>query len=128
MITFWTFPYGLDNRIVIQSGVNCVQNVPKFWIHFGHFHAMGTYFEQCAVIVQTTVKSLDTFLGIINQFGHILSTFWAQIGVWSHFGHIMDTFGGKCVQNVTIPTSCCSADCFGQQHFISKLQFFGLSD
>ena len=61
MITFWAFPYGLDNKIVIQSGVNCVQNVPKFWIHFGHFHAMGTYFEHLAGIVQTTVKSLDTF-------------------------------------------------------------------
>ena len=61
MITFWAFPYGLDNKIVIQSGVRCVQNMPKFWAHYGHIHAMGTYFEHLAGIVQTTVKSLDTF-------------------------------------------------------------------
>ena len=41
MITFWAFPYGLDNKIVIQSGVRCVQNMPKFWAHYGHI--LGTY-------------------------------------------------------------------------------------
>ena len=61
MIKFWAFPYGLDNKIVNQSGVRCVTNVPKFWAH--NEHILGTYMPwgQLAGIVQTTVKSLDTF-------------------------------------------------------------------
>ena len=52
--TFWAFFYGLDNKIVIQSGVRCVQNVPKFWAHYGHI------------------------LGTSMPWGHILST-WLEL-------------------------------------------------
>ena len=41
MDTFWAFFYGLDNKIEIKSGVRYVQNLPKFWAHYGHI--LGTY-------------------------------------------------------------------------------------
>ena len=73
METFWAFFYGLDNKIVIQSGIRCVQNAPKFWPHFRHIHAVGIYFGHLAGNVETTVKSLDTFWAYYT----CLVTFWA---------------------------------------------------
>ena len=49
------------NSIWCKMCPKCAQILGTLWTHFGHFYAMGTYFEHRPVIVQTTVKSLDTF-------------------------------------------------------------------
>ena len=46
MDTFWAFFYGLDNKIEINSGVRYVQNLPKFWAHYGHNLGIFVWFGQ----------------------------------------------------------------------------------
>ena len=57
-----------------------IDKCPKRWIYFGHDEHVWTPFGHYL----DTLSSLDTF--------------------WAYYGH----FCSKCVQKVSVPTSCCS--------------------
>ena len=80
MDTFWALPCHGD--IFWAMCCNCPNNGQEFRHFFGHNQPVWSYFK------------------------HILGTNWGLVTFWAHYGH----FWGKCVQNVTIPTSCCSAE------------------
>ena len=91
----------------------CPNGCPKFghiidifWTCFCTLDRFLVPFYKCP----NKCHKFGCFLDIISRVGHILGTIWTHFGVWSHFwihyGHILEF----CVQKVSIPTSCSSAD------------------
>ena len=86
--------------------------MPKFWAYYGHFLGTSKLRGQIFSTMLELSKQQSIVLTLFghNQpvwahFGHILGTNWDLVTFWAHYGH----FWGDYVQNMTIPTSCCSA-------------------
>ena len=60
------------------------------------YDKLWTYFRQILIF--------GHILGTISLYGHILDMLWTYCGVWTYYGHVLP----KCVQKVSVPTSCTS--------------------
>ena len=116
LLGVWTFLGALlkmtkmcPNR---YSKTICPNGCPKFghiidifWTYLCTLDRFSVSFYKCP----NKYHKFGCFLDMMSRVGHFLGMIWTHFGVWSHFWTHYRHIWEFCVQNVSIPTSCSSA-------------------
>ena len=116
----------MSSSCCVQKSVKSLDTLDMFWTLLPRFDIFCAPNYKCPKCDQPELNmsikcpkighimdislQFGCFLDIISKFGHVLGIIRAHFKFWSHFWTHYGHFWRLCVQNVSVPTSCWSAD------------------